>query len=422
MIKNDSNRLIVTPYLSLLPEDLYQKLAASCQHPSPISQEDAIKNYGAIFQHTYNKLVFLTKDLIQTLQKLRENPTLIQNIDTKIKERLLQEKILGTENEIFSFHHYIQMDIEIDTRCNYRCEYCPVSTNLHPPNLMLDALYDSLLLKAKEYGIKNIALNHYNEPTLHQKLLAKIEQAVSLGFCINLFTNGSLLNEEKIAKIKNIGNTKIIINLPTLNATKYQQITKSKLLSKVLENIELLIKYQVDTKLVIIATKEEREESIHKILSVYEKMLGKPLMTEPLSRGGMLANDQYCSAIENEGILSGCHSALNQFSVSFDGVAFLCCQDYDKKYVLGDLKIHSIKEVAESEEAIALRKMILGYATSSREFICRKCEWTSSLDPQNLMDFSGSREQYSKISEDLRNNIFNNLYEQFIKSNHLIFI
>ena len=51
-----------------------------------------------------------------------------------------------------------------------------------------------VLQRAKDYGIGNVALNFYSEPTLDPKLAERIEMAAELKLRVSLYTNASNLN------------------------------------------------------------------------------------------------------------------------------------------------------------------------------------------------------------------------------------
>jgi hypothetical protein len=51
----------------------------------------------------------------------------------------------------------------------------------------------------------------------------------------------------------------------------------------------------------------------------------------------------------------------------------LCCEDYDEKYVVGDLTRQTVREVLEGEELALMRKWIYGLEEAPADFICRKC-------------------------------------------------
>lgn len=108
------------------------------------------------------------------------------------------------------------VEIEINTRCNRSCSYCPVSI-LPPPsanNNMPWSIYERIVLQLE--GIHydgRISFHLYSEPLLRKDLHKFVSYAKSrLPRCsIVLFTNGDLLTEEKYQTLMKAGVDTIVI-------------------------------------------------------------------------------------------------------------------------------------------------------------------------------------------------------------------
>lgn len=138
-------------------------------------------------------------------------------------------------------HDYLR--ISLTDVCNFRCQYCiPNEDAQFMPNSHLMQL-DEIVGIATQFvnlGIKKIRLTG-GEP-LARKDAADIILALSkLPVKLTLTTNGSRIHEFidvfKAAKIRSIN-----VSLDTLDATKFNQITKRNQYTQVLNNINLLIK------------------------------------------------------------------------------------------------------------------------------------------------------------------------------------
>ena len=55
--------------------------------------------------------------------------------------------------------------------------------------------------------------------------------------------------------------------------------------------------------------------------------------------------------------------------------AVLCCQDYDEKLVIGDLKTQSVAEVLGGDTMARLRRWTYGVEEAPDDFLCRRCEF-----------------------------------------------
>ncbi|MFH1589019.1 MAG: SPASM domain-containing protein [archaeon] len=69
-------------------------------------------------------------------------------------------------------------------------------------------------------------------------------------------------------------------------------------------------------------------------------------------------------------LLKECCEALHAHS--FDGKVILCCQDWKKEYILGDLRTNSIQDIWNSKEYKSIRRRIYGEEIPVPE-LCQKC-------------------------------------------------
>ncbi|HEV7519322.1 MAG TPA: SPASM domain-containing protein, partial [Thermoanaerobaculia bacterium] len=75
--------------------------------------------------------------------------------------------------------------------------------------------------------------------------------------------------------------------------------------------------------------------------------------------------------------LCGCDNVgsrpLQHLHITPRGLCVLCCEDYDEKYVVGDLAQQSVDEVLRGPELARMRRWVYGLEEAPRDFICRGC-------------------------------------------------
>jgi len=241
-------------------------------------------------------------------------------------------------------HNYIGLEVEVNTHCNLRCRFCPVSTNPHSQQLMRWEHYAHIMTEAKEYGIREVSLNHYSEPTLSPLLPDMITFATEMGLAVTLYSNGTNLTPKLVRDIAFCReNLNIVINLPESNRRRYHITTGIDLFQKVVTNIRYASMYLPLEIVVNCASKDVLDEL---------QMAFPALVSCPL--------------------------ALRYLNVSVDGDVFLCPQDFRKIYKMGSLLGMSLKEIVEGERAQQLRKWIFGIEDAPGYMICRRCRWTQS--------------------------------------------
>lgn len=93
---------------------------------------------------------------------------------------------------------------EVTNACNYTCSYCIFSSKRW--NTQFDVTTQKMketLDDLRRYGVKYFKVTG-GEPFLRKDLCELLEYASSLGFTIDISTNASIINDEIIARIKNL--------------------------------------------------------------------------------------------------------------------------------------------------------------------------------------------------------------------------
>jgi hypothetical protein len=75
---------------------------------------------------------------------------------------LVGEGLLVDAEKVWELTSVHTIEIETSTRCNWRCEYCPVSLSQKPPHTMSMALFGEIIAKAQRHGIRRATFNSYN--------------------------------------------------------------------------------------------------------------------------------------------------------------------------------------------------------------------------------------------------------------------
>ena len=70
-----------------------------------------------------------------------------------------------------------------------------------------------------------------------------------------------------------------------------------------------------------------------------------------------------------------CPRIYDNLHVLYTGEVVLCCCDYQKQTVMGDLSKQSIKEFFDSKSWKATVQMVKGEINSPEDFICKRCQW-----------------------------------------------
>ena len=277
-------------------------------------------------------------------------------------------------------HAYQSLEIEVNSHCNFRCCFCPVRAAPKPRRIMPLCLYETVIERAREYGISQVSLNHYSEPTLDPYLVKRVELAGDAGLSVELYTNGSGLSPKRLDDIiRASGHVSIVVNFPSAEAQEYADVTGAKCFHQVVMNLRYAFSRRVPVAVVVNAEAGQRVAALEKVQALFgEEHAGCVTVWGTDDRAGRLVESAYACPVYHDGLLGGCILAVQDLNVGYDGRVFLCAQDYDEEYVLGNVGRQTITEVAEGERAISLRECVFGVRAAPSDLLCRRCAWTVS--------------------------------------------
>jgi len=115
--------------------------------------------------------------------------------------------------------------IEPTTRCNFTCGFCS-GRQMDQSDLDLadvDRLLDSFP------DLKHIELQGEGEPLLHKGFFEMARRARARGIELSMITNGSLLSEERVARILDVGMVAINVSIESPNGRDFARIRGGRL-------------------------------------------------------------------------------------------------------------------------------------------------------------------------------------------------
>jgi len=376
---------VVSPYLQSIPEEevsAYIGATGDSALRGKLRERSSAEDVVLLFDMLEPRIVALSRPDAKRLDRLRSDTPAIHAFmesEPEMFARLRDHRLLLLEDQAFRRHSYKSIEIETNRHCNFRCVFCPVAAEPKPKGTMTQEVYEKVLGRVKEYGSFMVSLTFYSEPTLDPNLCDNIATAAKFGLAVRLHTNASLFDEEKIARIAALGQTWLVVNLPSVDKAEFERVTQVKMFDRVVENLKLLHKYKVPVTLSINSPRDGADGEVGAINDMFASMFGPSVKWPTDSRAGRISSPEYASVVRHSGLLGGCGIATIQLNVNWEGKAFLCCQDYQQELVLGDLREQSIKEIAESDRAVQIRKWVFGYDPAPPGFLCTKCEWTEPL-------------------------------------------
>jgi radical SAM protein with 4Fe4S-binding SPASM domain len=296
-------------------------------------------------------------------------------------------------SKTLSYPRMIQ--IQTQSQCNARCAFCPYSTTSKKfqSGVMDLGLFKKIIdeIKAVSYT-KNVLFELHNEPLLDHRvfeLIKYIKQKNNHCQC-SVVTNGQNLDDFSVQEIVDSKLDNLTISLNAFNRKTYEewcgldyQRTINNI-SKISENN--LLKHKLTLSFVV--TKQLAPE-IRQSLKYWRERGIKTRTLEVMNRAGTLSNYGTLKPRKNlihvpfttkigrffiDKIIQqiGCYEVFNKINILYNGDVIICCHDWERTTVLGNLKESSIREIWNSAKTNSLRRHILHKQYSQIE-CCKNC-------------------------------------------------
>jgi radical SAM protein with 4Fe4S-binding SPASM domain len=276
-----------------------------------------------------------------------------------------------------------KIQIQTISSCNGRCIFCPydkVNKNLSQ-GIMEETLFRKIIDEATASPyLAEVLLELHNEPLSDNRIfqLIKYIKTKDKTKACTLVTNGELIEKYKVSEILASEVDRLVISLNAYSAETYERICPGLDFERVKRNIiKLLTEIELKNKLELnFVVMEQNRQEIHQALA-YWKREGARTRTLTLSnRAGALKNFTQMkprtskAAAERSDTawkylvnkmrqITGCYSPFLEMSILFNGDVILCCQDWNRTTILGNLYRASIKEIWNSDELNKIRRLIM---------------------------------------------------------------
>ena len=273
------------------------------------------------------------------------------------------------------------VSLELMTACNQKCYFCPVSIAPREDAVMSEELFENIVKQLTGFrsSLEAVFLQSYNEPTLDRKFVEHCQTLFAAGLPVAVLSNGTGLTRSRIDALIDSGPLRYLcINLSTLDRERYQHDRGEDHVEMVLRNLEYAKSRALarEMKIVVLGVGDARHDEDFDAIA--KRFAGSHFAVERhvvMDRAGWL--DVGLKPSERRAHLAGCDNVgsrpLQHLHITPRGTCVLCCEDYDERYVVGDLMKNTIGEVLASDEIAKLRRWIYGVEEAPADFICRNC-------------------------------------------------
>ncbi len=294
----------------------------------------------------------------------------------------------------------INIQIMTTSSCNGRCIFCPYVESWHHKNagIMSDETINRMIEELKPLHIGRLCPYFENEPFTDRRILQITEKLINnLKFDVLHFsTNGVFLDEntsiELLKMTKNIP-FEMWFSFHGKNKEQVEEIMKIPY-DTALENMVRFIKLSEDYPNVIVRirgsgssrilknekpyffSKEEYLRMWQEIVRKYgiRKNLDIDSFTYHDRAGSIKRNEFNYNMIARESLENFyCERIDRWIHFLYTGEIVLCCMDYHRETVFGNINEKSLFEIFYSKEYEELKLKSTGFIKSEKYFICKRC-------------------------------------------------
>jgi radical SAM protein with 4Fe4S-binding SPASM domain len=266
-----------------------------------------------------------------------------ETINKNIKRKI---PILNREPQFFldvPIPSWIELSL-IDV-CNRSCNFCPKSDISIAPDTyqkMELSLIDKLINDLKKINFQGaFCLCGYGEPMLHKNLIEIINKLGSLGG-VEIITNGDLINEKSLTDLYKSKATRILISL----YDGPEQLIKFK---------DLIKKLNIPEDFVILRDRWYSDKQDYGV--------------KLTNRVGTVNVGNQPKA--NDYLNRKCFYTAYQTLVDWDGNMYLCPQDWQRKYAMGNIMQKNFFDIWNGKVLSKYRKSLLNGNRNLSP--CNKC-------------------------------------------------
>jgi radical SAM protein with 4Fe4S-binding SPASM domain len=320
----------------------------------------------------YN-LVLYNRSIKQIAIYLLKNRLLVKNpVYNFCYAKLIRKKMQKFEDIPF------RVMIENTNACNANCTFCPHKIMRRKTGIMDTNLSKRIIDECKNLGIDYITIYGFGEPLLDPYIFERVAYAKSKGIArVTTNTNAMYLNNEKVKRLLESGIDEVYISFDAATEITYRRIRPGLNFEIVEQNILALIQ-------------EKKERNLKKpeiIMSFVESSANKHEVKQYIQKWKSKADNVSISAIHNwTGDIESSNENSNglrrdpcrllwaDMVISWNGDVPLCCNDYENKIILGNVKNQSIKEIWGGEKPRKIRELHKG-GEFEKLNICAQCEY-----------------------------------------------
>ncbi len=267
-----------------------------------------------------------------------------------------------------------EITIEVTNKCGAKCIMCPREKMIQPLEVMSQEIYEKTVLDAFNEGVEIIDLCGYGDVFLDRGLMEKLKftKKIKPDCKTYISTTGNAMiskYHEDIIKYVDILKFSIYGTTPET----YKIAMGGLKFEKSIKNIEEFLNLDNGKKVYTIGNFIEMEETKHQTkdwINFWEPKLSEVYVWKPHN---YIDGRKYRDITGQK--QTSCGRPLEgPLNIAVNGKAHVCCFDYNKHMVVGDIKSMTINEIMNSKEMKLIQEKHKKNDFSN--LICSGCDQT----------------------------------------------
>jgi radical SAM protein with 4Fe4S-binding SPASM domain len=293
----------------------------------------------------------------------------------------------------------LMLQVQTQSFCNGQCSVCPytvVSKKLPQGRMEWDLFSKIADECASEPMLALFACMLQNEPLLDSRVFDCVKhfKSISKGKKTWIVTNGELIDRYSIEEMVQSNLDSLVISLNTNSKDIYMSMNNGLDYDRVMKNISTVLSNETIRRKVMLSflVTERNFQDVPQSLHYWHKKGVGTRVIGLSNRAGSLNEyeklrlktgyygSNFPSKLKGRLMtrvmrVMGCHLPFYQMTVLFNGDVIICCHDWNRAIVVGNVKDSSLKEIWNSERMNDIRRAMLG--KKYREIdSCKDCSIT----------------------------------------------
>jgi len=285
----------------------------------------------------------------------------------------------------------LHVQVQTNSLCHGTCLFCPyiITSKSLPQGKMDLGLYKKIVDECSTFPtLELFTTTLQNEPLLNKNIFKEIGYFKEKNKGRTPFvvvTNGYLLNDQMLTGLIEAGVDYLAISINAFKKETYEAQMPNFKFERIVNNIENLISRDLGKMTVwlrILRTSMNEVEIPDAIIDWRKRGLRVEIIPHISNRGGAveIAGLRPMHQIRRKKIWDAliahysecCIFPLRQMCILFNGDVILCCNDWQRLMVLGNVKEKSLRDIWNSEESKRIKRLILERQYSDIP-ACRNC-------------------------------------------------